>query len=190
MVQMNFNASQYTPSTGAGSVLPTGDYDMQIVGSEIKQTKSGTGNMLVFTYSVIAGEHTGKTITARLNIQNQSQEAMRIAYEELSAISHVTGVLAWQDTQELHGKPFKVRVECVPRADDPSKEGNEIKGYMDSSGRPPSSGGAQASAPQPPAPPAPQPQQQWAQQQAPAPAPAQQQAPAPAPAGAVPPWQQ
>lgn len=193
MVQLNFNAQQYAPNAGGMDVLPSGIYDVQITASEVKQTKRGDGYMLVFTMSVISGSHVGRRIMARLNIQNPNAQAMEIAYGELSAISHVVGIMAWQDTQELHGRPFKVKVDEVARSDDPTKMGNEIKGYYDYTGNPPtprSAGAGPSAAPAAPvAPTAPaQPQQpapaQFAQEQAPAqaPAPAAAAAPAYAPA--------
>lgn len=194
MVQLNYNAAQYDPSTGASDVFETGEYAFQIVGSELKATKAGTGQMLLFTLACLDEGHTGRRLTARLNIQNPSAQAVDIAMRELSAISHVCGVLQWTDTQQLHGKPFRVRVEKVPRSDDPSKFGNEIRGYLDMQGNPPGAGGAvgNATAPvqppsAPPAAPAATPPPPAAAP-APAPAPAPAAAPAPAPAApAVPP---
>lgn len=179
MVQMNFNASQVQPNAGGMDVLETGRYNVQITESTVKPTKRGDGNMLVFTMTVIDGNAVGKRVIARLNIQNPNQQAVDIAYGELSAISHVAGVLNWNDTQELHGKPFQIQVDKVQRSDDPTKEGNEIKGYYDLQGNPPSAGGGSqpsAPAPQPPAP--------QTQEQAPS-APAQGYAPAPDPAAAA-----
>lgn len=195
MVQIAFNATQYDPSVGAGSdVLETGVYGVQITGSEVKATKRGDGYMLVLTMTCIDPSFAGKRIVARLNIQNPNAQAVEIAYRELSAISHVVGVLQWQDTQQLHGRPFKIHIEKAPRQDDPSKFGNEIKGYLDYAGNPPvPAGGPQAGpvAPSAPAPaaaspytPAMDPVQAPAPAAAPAPAPMQAAAPAPAPAPA------
>jgi hypothetical protein len=153
MVQMVFNAEQYDPSTGTQDVFETGEYTFHIVGSEPQQTKNG-GTMLVFEMACLDEGFTGKRLKARLNIVNSNPQAVDIAYRELSAISHVVGVLTWQDTQQLHGRPFRVRVEKVPRSDDASKFGNEIRAYMDVNGNAPSKGVAAGAAPGgPPAPP-------------------------------------
>lgn len=191
MVQMNFNANQYDPSTGVGDVFETGEYTFHIVKSEPKQTKAGNGTMLIFEMACLDEGQNGKRLTVRLNVQNPSQQAVEIAFRDLSAISHVCGVLVWSDTQELHGKPFRVRLEKVPRSDDPSKFGNEVRAYMDVNGNPPgqqsgaAAGGAPA-APQAPAQPAGDPSQSpQPSTQAPAlpgSAPATAAAPAPDPA--------
>lgn len=216
MVQYNFNARQYEPSTGAADVLETGVYSVQIVNSEVKPTKAGNGHMLVFTMACMDQHVNGKKLTARLNIHNPSAQAVEIAHRELSAISHVVGVLDWQDTQQLHGRPFKVAVEKVERNDKPGSFSNDINGYMDYAGNPPNVNGAAGGSSQPPqapgvtapaqpaapAPaqyaPAPDPAQAPAPAAAAAPAPMQAAAPAPAPApaptpqptGGPAPWQQ
>lgn len=169
MVQFNFNSNQYEPSTGGPSVWESGIYDVQITKSEVKETKAKTGYMLVLTMAALAPEMRQKTIIARLNIQNQNQTAVDIAMSELAAISIVCGVPQWQDTQQLHGRPFKINVEKGPRSDDPTKEGNEIKAYMDMNGQPPTKGGQGGGAPAAPSAPAqPTAQQPPAQQQQPA----------------------
>lgn len=202
MVQMNFNAQQYDPTVGAADVFESGDYTFQIVQSEAKQTKAGTGTMLVFTCECVDPEHAKKRLTIRLNVHNPNAQAMEIAYRELSAISHVCGVLQWQDTQQLHGKPFKVRLEKKPRNDDPSKFGNEVKGYMDVNGNAPGGGQAPAAAAPPPPPstpaapppaappadPAPAAAPPWQAASAPPAAPPAPAQPAGAPPAAAPPW--
>ena len=189
MVQLNFNAAQYEPSTGAADVLETGVYSVQIVASEVKQTKSGNGYMLVLTLSCLDQHVSGRKLTARLNIHNPNPQAVEIAYRELSAISHVVGVLSWQDTQQLHGRPFKVLVEKEERNDKPGSFSNSIKAYMDYAGNPPSAGGG-AAAGNSPIPSAPAAAPVAPTPAAPAPAVPAPEAPppaAPAPAGA--PWQ-
>lgn len=182
MVQMNFDSSQYAPSQGAGgSVFETGTYAFQIVNSEVKQTKSGSGTMLVFTHECIDPEFARKRFTQRLNVQNPNQQAVEIAFAELSALSIVCGVPQWSDTQQLHGKPFKLMLEKVARDDDPSKFSNNILAILDMNEQPAGAPGAGGGAPQAPA--APPQQAQPPAQQA---APPQQQAPAQQSA----PWQQ
>lgn len=170
MVALNFDATQIAPNQGGTSVVPSGVYDVVITHSEMKRTSRGDGTMLIFTYTITQGDHRGKRVIDRLNIQNPNQTAMEIAYGQLSAISHVIGRLRWQDTAELHNSPFKIEVAEVPRADDPSKTGNEIKRYMDAQGNGAQAQGAApapASQPAPPPPPQPEPQQPPAQPQQP-----------------------
>lgn len=215
MVQFNFNAQNYAPNVGEGGTVPTGIYDVQIVASEVKATKRGDGHMLVLTFSIIAGPLVGKRIVGRYNIHNPNPTAVEIAMGELSALSHVIGVLAWGDTNQLHGRPLKLKIEEIQRQDDPTKMGNEIKAYFDAQGLPASPTGGQAMAPAAPPAPAgapaqpaaayappptapapvadPAPAAVAAQVAAPAVAPPVQQVAPPAPAhteaGSAPPWQ-
>lgn len=142
--QGGFNANNYEPSDGTGGVLPAGIYDVQMVKSEVVPTKSGTGQMLVCQLAITAGNAVGRKITARFNVQNQNPQAVEIAMRELSAMSHVIGVPFWQDSTQLHGRPFKVNLGASPRDDDPTKVSNDILGYLDAWGNPPkpANGGA------------------------------------------------
>lgn len=189
MVAINFDARNYDPSTGGADIFETGEYSFQIVKSESKTTKAGNGTMLVFEAACLDEGFAGKRLQIRLNVQNPSQQAMEIAYRDLSAICHVTGVLQLTATEQLHGRPFRVRLEKLPRSDDPNKFTNEIRAYLDMQGNPPvkgqmPGGGAPSAPPAPPSAPA-------APAPAPAPAPWASAPAAPAPtAVAVPPWQQ
>lgn len=203
MVQLAFDATKVNPSTGGGDVFETGEYTFQIVSSSAKATKKGDGTMLLLEASCLEEGFAGKRLTIRLNVQNPSPQAVEIAYRDLSAICYVTGQLQIQDTQQLHGRPFRIRLEKIPRQDDPNKFGNEIRAYMDVQGNAP--GQAAAAGGNAPAAPPQAPQSAPPAAPAPAPAPAAPAAPAPAPAappwgaapapaapvaGSVPPWQQ
>lgn len=205
MVTINFDATKVDPNTGGGDVFETGEYTFQIVSSSVKPTKKGDGTMLILEASCMDEGMAGKRLLIRLNVQNPSPQAVEIAYRDLSAICYVTGQLQIQDSQQLHGRPFRIRLEKTPRSDDPNKFGNEIRAYLDVNGNPPgaASGGAGAppAPPAPPAaPPAPPPAAPPAAQTQAAPPAAppagqpwqqpQGAAPAAPPAGGTPPWQQ
>lgn len=133
---MSFNAQTVAPNT-APEAVPTGIYTVAIVKSEEVPVNGKPGcSFYALTMQILDGEHKGKNVIERLNCKNDNQQAVDIAYGTLSAICHVTGVLQiGQSSQELHGKPFKVNVVKVPRRDDPTKESNEIRGYLDRIGR-------------------------------------------------------
>jgi hypothetical protein len=157
----------------------------------------------------VDGQYAGRQVLDRLNIQHPNPVAAEIAYRRLSAYCHATGVIQVQDSQQLHGIPFKARVSV--RTDstgqyEPSNEIKAVKHINEDTGTTaaPAQQGFQAPAQQAPAQQFPQwniqqpqqaPQQQWQQPPVqPAPAPQQFQQPtqqAPAQGGApVPPWMQ
>ena len=188
MAQLNFDASQVAPNTGNPDPIPAGWYNAQIDESEMKPTKDGTGTYLQLRFSVVEGQYANRKVYARLNLRNSNPVAQEIAYHELSAICHATGVMQLQDSQQLHGIPMKIKVKLRAASGDYDAS-NEIGSYKHINeqvdGAAPASGGAPAGfgnqAQQPAQQQAPQQQpaqQPWAQQQQPA----QQQAPQQVPA--------
>lgn len=138
MVQFSFDATQVAPSTGF-EPLPEGWYNVAISESEIKPTKDKEGAYLQLTAKVLDGPQQGKPVFVRLNVQNKNQQAVDIAYAELSAICHVTGVYHVQESTQLHNIPFQLRVIVRPGDNGPM---NEVKGYKDAQGNDPGKAGA------------------------------------------------
>lgn len=165
MAQLNFNASTVDPQQSFDP-LPDAWYTVTMTKSEMKPTKDNQGAYLETELTVQdEGKYKGRKIFYRLNLKNSNPVAQEIAYKQLSAICHAVGVIQCEDSQQLHGLPFKAKV--VVKTDptgkyDPANEVKAIKSVNEDA-----------------APPA------FAPAAAPA-APAAQ----PAAAGAVPPWMQ
>lgn len=140
MVALNFNARNVAPNT-MPEPLPSGTYDVIIQASPEKPTKNRDGFFTEITMVVQGGEYNGRKIIDRLNLKNKNDQAMEIAYGTLSAICHVTGRLEIQQTEQLHGIPFKIVVEKVPRDDRPGAYSNNVTGYKDINGNDPGMGG-------------------------------------------------
>lgn len=90
------------------TVIPPGWYKVVIVGSEIKATSKGSGEMLELKYELQDG--TKREMTDRLNIVNQSAIAQRIAQGALAKICIAVGQKTLTDSNLLHGRPFEVKV--------------------------------------------------------------------------------
>lgn len=127
MASLNFNAAEVAPSAPRDP-LPTGWYNMQITGSEMKPTNSGTGSYLQLELTVLSGQFQGRKVWDRLNLQNQNPVAVQIAQETLSAICHATGVMQVQDSSQLHGLPMEVKVQYKD-AEGSYDASNDVKGY-------------------------------------------------------------
>lgn len=138
MVALRFNASQVQPNA-ALEAIPSGNYPVIITKSEEKPTKSGQGRYIEFEMTIQGGQFHGRKVFDRLNIHNQNQQAVDIAYSTLSAICHVTGRLDIQATEQLHGVPFTAVVVKKERDDQPGSGNmtNEVKGYKDINGNDP-----------------------------------------------------
>lgn len=128
MAHLNgFNANEVEPAVGFDPI-PAGKYLAIISESEMKPTKSGAGQFLQFTFQVIEGEHKGRLLWARLNLDNPNTTTVKIARAELSAICRAVGVMAPKDSIELHNIPVAITVGHKKR-DDTGELTNVIKGY-------------------------------------------------------------
>jgi hypothetical protein len=131
----NFDANQVDPSV-ALDPLPAGKYTAVISDSEYKPTKTGGGKYLQLTFQVIDGEHKGRLVWARLNLENKSEMTVKIARGELSAICRAAGVMQPKDSVELHNIPMEINVGLKKR-DDNGEFTNVIKGYAKKGGATP-----------------------------------------------------
>ena len=72
-------------------LLPDGSYRVMVAGSEMKQTKAGTGTYLAVRFQVI-GDADKRTLTHRFNYANQNPTAQRIGRAELKKLLSAIGV--------------------------------------------------------------------------------------------------
>lgn len=132
MALLDFDASSFDMVTAAPSSgytpLPSGEYPVHIVGSEMRATKSGTGHYIEFTLEVLDGEYAGRKLFDRLNIDNPNQQAVAIARRVLAQICHAVGVLQLQDTEQLHHRPMVAIVQVEPGRDGYGPR-NVVRGY-------------------------------------------------------------
>ncbi|GIW80424.1 MAG: hypothetical protein KatS3mg105_3168 [Gemmatales bacterium] len=122
-----FDANQVEPTTDF-EPIPAGKYVAVITDSEMKPTKAGTGHYLQLAFQIIEGPYKNRFLWARLNLDNPNATAVQIARAELSAICRAVGILAPNDSVELHNLPLVIRVGCKKRPDTGDIV-NEIKGY-------------------------------------------------------------
>lgn len=128
MANLNgFDANQVEPS-GDFEPIPAGKYLAVITESEMKPTKAGTGSYLQLTFAIVEGPHKNRLLWARLNLDNPNAVAVQMAKAELSAICRAVGVLAPNDSTDLHDLPLVIYVKCKKRTDT-GEITNEVKGY-------------------------------------------------------------
>lgn len=117
-----------TRSSGDFSPLPTGDYVMQMISSDWKDTKSGSGRYIKFEFEVLDGEYAGCRYWEHVNLINNNDTAVKIAKETLKEVAAAVGIHgALRDTQELHFKPLVGKIRCKPRKDDPTQMENTAR---------------------------------------------------------------
>jgi hypothetical protein len=108
-----FDATAVEPTTPF-EPLPAGRYVVQIVASEMRPTKDGSGQYLWLEMDVLEGDQQGRKLWDRLNLVNPNAQAVEIAQRTLSAICHAVGKLQVQDSEELHLIPMLVDVKVQP----------------------------------------------------------------------------
>jgi hypothetical protein len=143
-------------SAKASDLIPDGEYEAQIIASEMNPTKDGSGKMLVLTLEVIV-DGAKRRLWERLNIVNRSVEAQRIGTRQLMSYAEATGVaIPVRDSEELHLKPFLVKVGVKDEGGNfgPKNVVRKVSPWRATGGRPvtpPPATGAGASAPSQPA---------------------------------------
>ena len=128
MAQLNFNG-QGQEAMDDFSVVPSDTYNVQIVKSEIIQTKDKQGTLLKVQYKIIDGKFKGRIVFGQYNLTNPSTQAVEISRKQMKtlcdAIGKPNGV---GDSNELHDIPLQIKVSVKP-AQGQYAEQNEIKFY-------------------------------------------------------------
>lgn len=119
-----FNAGEHKDPTF--DPLPEGKYLMIVEASELKPTKSGTGNGINVKLQVVEGPFKGRTMFWWLNYTNPNDQAQKIGRAELAMLCRAVNVLTPKDTMELHNIPFCATVGVTP-ARDGYEAGNKVK---------------------------------------------------------------
>lgn len=144
--QQPFDARTVEPASFAPPP-PLADYHVRITESEGKATKDNTGGLLELWLEILdPGPQQGRKIRYGLNLYNVSQQAIDIAYRQLSALCHVTGQFNVTDSRQLHNIPFIATIG--PQVNNPTY--SNVFGVKDINGNVP---GKSAAAPAPAAPP-------------------------------------
>lgn len=128
MASLNFSTSGQAEMDDF-SVVPVGDYNAQIVKSELKDTKAGDGKRLNFQFKILDGEFKGRILFVGLNVQNPNPTAVEISMKELTSICKACKKEAVEDSGELHNIPLKISVKIKPASGNYAEQ-NQIIKYM------------------------------------------------------------
>ena len=95
----------------------------------MKETKAGTGQYLQLNIQILDDPYTGRLVFERLNLINPNETAVKIANRVLADICSACGVMEVEDSEELHGIEFKIKL-VVKEAEGDWPAGNEVKKYL------------------------------------------------------------
>lgn len=108
-----FDASSIEPSSNY-DVLPPGKYLGQIVASEMRATKDGTGQYLYLEVDILEGQYAGRKLFDRLNLVNANPDTVQIAQRTLSSICRAVGKMQVSNSEQLHLVPMTLDVRVRP----------------------------------------------------------------------------
>lgn len=116
------------PSSGY-QPLPAGDYVMEIVESDYVPNAKGTGMVLKTKAQIVGGDYDQRPFYINYNLENADPEAEEIGQRDFAGLRRATGVLAPDDTHQLHFKQFGVKIGIKARKDTGELE-NVIRQYL------------------------------------------------------------
>lgn len=124
-----FDSGQHSDMNDGFDPIPAGEYLTQVVESDVLATKTNDGKYIKLKFKILQGEFKGRFIWTNLNIINKNPVTVEIAQKELATLCRAIGKAVIQDTQQLHGIPFKMKVKIKPaKGDFPA--GNEPINYF------------------------------------------------------------
>lgn len=118
--------------------LPAGRYEMEIVETDYMPAISGKGMVLKCKAQIVGGEYDARPFYINYNLENSNDQAQEIGQRDFAGLRRATGVLAPEDSSELHFKQFGVKIgvqEKKIKGPDGKKPGtgemeNIIKQYL------------------------------------------------------------
>lgn len=100
-----------------GILIPNGAYRAMIVETEEIQNSKKTGTYLKIVFDVLEGPQKGRHVWLNLNLDNPSEQAVRISRAVLKQICIACGGLTPTDSSDLHGIPLVIHVDREERND-------------------------------------------------------------------------
>lgn len=114
------------PADEDRELLPAGLYVAQVIESEVKATKSGSGQILKLTWEILQGPSSRRRVWQQINIVNANPTAQKIGQQELKRITDALGLGPITNSDALHFKPLTIQV-AVKEAEGQYTAQNVIK---------------------------------------------------------------
>jgi hypothetical protein len=125
-----FSAKGYEPKSF--SVLPAGEYKVELIKAIPTATKNGSGEYIKCRFKVVGGEGKGRLVFHNFNIVNNNELAVEIGTNELKQFMHCADVLELPSIRNLSpllNVPVSVKVG-IKEGDDKYNDQNIIKGFI------------------------------------------------------------
>lgn len=72
-------------------LLPKGEYQLESINAELKQTKAGDGQYIAIEFAVVAGKYRGWKIYDNINVRNPNPMAVEIGQKKLKKLLKASG---------------------------------------------------------------------------------------------------
>lgn len=92
--------------------FPVGEYQLEIVESDYVTNSTGTGNILKCKAQVVGGDFDQRPFYINYDLENDNPDAQEIGQREFARLRRAVGVLAPENSAELHWKRFRVKLHA------------------------------------------------------------------------------
>ena len=90
--------------------ISAGWYEVSISSTQLKQTKTGTGEFIALHYNVLGPAYKGRVIFGKLNIRNPNPHIQDIGIQQLGELMRAIGLASVEDTDQLIDGHLEVKV--------------------------------------------------------------------------------
>ena len=116
-------------TTDSFDPLPPGEYVVEVVDSDVKQTKAGDGAYIALQLRVVEGEFENRRVFTNINHQNPNPKAQVIGERQLAQLCTAVGLKhSLDDVVDLHNIPVKAVILVEPAKDNYGPR-NSVRAY-------------------------------------------------------------
>ena len=121
------------PAVAGGSgktvLIPEGNYKAIIINSDFKDTSNKEGKFLELELVIVEGDFKDTVFFQRLNLINNNQKAVEIAYKTLARISEAIGLEETPaESNQLHNQPLLIEVKTEAGKPWTNSQGEKVEG--------------------------------------------------------------
>lgn len=128
MGDLDFNTEENEAVSFDYSPVPPGRYTAEIVETEVRENKKGTGNYLYLQISILDKEYRGKKVFTNLTLNHDNEKAQKIGRGQLSSLCQACGKVGMvEESASLWGIPFIISLGVEEGQDGVDR--NTVKGF-------------------------------------------------------------
>ena len=134
MAQFQFDTNSVEKRENDYSLLPAGWYTAQVTESEIVTLKTGNGQAIKLTFTILSDNYRGRKVWARLNVRHTNPKAETVAQQQLRELCESIGLARFEYTEELHNKPVDIKIKIRKDETGQYEDQNDVAGFKPAAG--------------------------------------------------------